>query len=81
VIVWGNQRVIRQGQGEGIGDAEMAEGHDVTEQSHLMISMAQSSGQSSWLQIQMSRVRFLALLDFLRSDGSRTECTQSREYN
>jgi hypothetical protein len=28
-----------------------------------------SSGQSSWLQIQRSRVRFRALPDFLRSTG------------
>jgi hypothetical protein len=41
VIVWGNQRLIRQGQGKGRGDAGMAGGHDVTEQSHLMIGMAQ----------------------------------------
>jgi hypothetical protein len=41
MIVWGNQRVIRQGQGEGRRDAGMARGHDVSEQSHLMISMAQ----------------------------------------
>jgi hypothetical protein len=31
-----------------------------------------SSGQSSCLQIQRSRVRFLALPDFLRSSGSGT---------
>jgi hypothetical protein len=31
-----------------------------------------SSGQSSWLQIQRSRVRFPALPDFLRSSGSGT---------
>jgi hypothetical protein len=31
-----------------------------------------SSGQSSWLQIQRSRVRFPALSDFLRSSGSGT---------
>jgi hypothetical protein len=35
-----NQRVICQGQGENRGDAGMAGGHDITEQSHLMISMA-----------------------------------------
>jgi hypothetical protein len=40
-----------------------------------------SSGQSSWLQIQRSRVRFPALLDFLRSSGSGTRFTQPREYN
>jgi hypothetical protein len=31
-----------------------------------------SSGQSSWLQIQRSRVRFLALPDFLTGSGSVT---------
>jgi hypothetical protein len=40
-----------------------------------------SSGQSSWLQIQRSRVRFPALQDFLRSSGSGTESTQPREDN
>jgi hypothetical protein len=40
-----------------------------------------SSGQSSWLQIQRSRVRFLALRDFLRSSGSGTASTQPREDN
>jgi hypothetical protein len=40
-----------------------------------------SCGQSSWLQIQMSRVRFLALPDFLRSNGFRTGSTQPREGN
>jgi hypothetical protein len=40
-----------------------------------------SSGQSSWLQIQRSLVRFPALPDFLRSSGSRTVFTQPREYN
>jgi hypothetical protein len=39
------------------------------------------SGQSSWLQIQRSRVWFLALLDFLRKRGSGTGSTQPREYN
>jgi hypothetical protein len=37
--------------------------------------------QSSWLQTQRSRVRFPALPDFLRSSGSRTGSTQSREDN
>jgi hypothetical protein len=37
-----------------------------------------SSGQSSWLQIQKSRVRFPALPDFLRS-GCGTGSTQLRE--
>jgi hypothetical protein len=34
-----------------------------------------STGQSSWLQIQRSRVRFPALPDFLRSSGSGTGST------
>ena len=40
-----------------------------------------SSGQSLWLQIQRSRVRFPALPDFLSSSGSRTGSTQPREVN
>jgi hypothetical protein len=40
-----------------------------------------SSGQSSWLQIQRSRVRFPAPPDFLRSSGSGTGSTQPREDN
>jgi hypothetical protein len=36
-----------------------------------------SSGQSSWLQIQRTRVRFTALPDFLNSSGS---CVQFRSY-
>jgi hypothetical protein len=40
-----------------------------------------SSGQSSWLQIQRSRVRFPALPDFLRSSGPGTRSTQPCEYN
>jgi hypothetical protein len=40
-----------------------------------------SSGQSSWLQIQRSRVRFLAPPDFLRSSGSGTGSTQLRQDN
>jgi hypothetical protein len=39
------------------------------------------SGQSSWIQTQRSRVRFTALLDFLRSSGTGTGSTQPREYN
>jgi hypothetical protein len=39
------------------------------------------SGQSSWLQIQRSRVWFPALPDFLRSSGSETGSTQHRENN
>jgi hypothetical protein len=40
-----------------------------------------SSAQSSWLQIQRSRVWFRALPDFLRSSGSGTGSTQPREDN
>jgi hypothetical protein len=40
-----------------------------------------SSGQSSWQQIQRTRVRFPALPEFLRSSGSGTGSTQPREYN
>jgi hypothetical protein len=40
-----------------------------------------SSGQSSWLQIQRSRVRFPALIDFLIGIGSGTGSTQPHEYN
>ena len=40
-----------------------------------------SSGQSLWLQIQRSRVRFPALPDFLSSSGSGTGSTQPREVN
>jgi hypothetical protein len=40
-----------------------------------------SSGRSSWLQIQRSWIRFLALPDFLRSNGSGTGSTQPREDN
>jgi hypothetical protein len=39
------------------------------------------NGQSSWLQIQRSRVRFPALPDFLRSSGSGRGSTQPREDN
>ena len=38
-----------------------------------------SSGQSFWLQIQRSRVRFPALPDFLSGSGSGTGYTQPRE--
>jgi hypothetical protein len=38
--------------------------------------MLWSSGQSSWLQIQRSRVLFPALQVFLRSSGSGTGSTQ-----
>jgi hypothetical protein len=40
-----------------------------------------STGQSSWLQIQRSWVRFPALPDFLRNSGSGTGSTQPREDN
>jgi hypothetical protein len=40
-----------------------------------------SSGQSSWLLSQRSRVRFPELRDFLRNNGSRTGSTQPREDN
>jgi hypothetical protein len=40
-----------------------------------------SSGQSSWLQIQRSRVRFPALPDVLRNIASGTGLTQPCEYN
>jgi hypothetical protein len=49
--------------------------------SHVSLEMRPSlwsSGRSSWLQIQRSQVRFLALLDFLRSSGSGMESTQTR---
>jgi hypothetical protein len=38
-------------------------------------------GQSFWLQIQRSRVRFSGLPHFLRSSGSKTGSTLPREYN
>jgi hypothetical protein len=40
-----------------------------------------ATGQSSWLQIQTSWVRFPSLPDFLRISGSGTGFTQPREYN
>jgi exonuclease III len=40
-----------------------------------------SSGQSSWLQIRRTHVRFPALRDFLRSSGSGMGSTQPREDN
>jgi hypothetical protein len=40
-----------------------------------------SSGQSSWLQIRRSPVRFPVLPDFLRSSVSGTGSTQPRKDN
>jgi hypothetical protein len=40
-----------------------------------------SSGQSSWLQIQRSRVRLPVLPDFLRSSRPGTGAIQPREDN
>jgi hypothetical protein len=40
-----------------------------------------SSGHSSWLQIQKSRILFPAIPDFLGSSGSGTGSTQPREWN
>jgi hypothetical protein len=39
----------------------------------------ETSGQTSWLQAQRSRVRFPALPDFLSSSGFGTGSTQPRE--
>ena len=47
----------------------------------LYLQPLRSSGQSFWLQIQRSRVRFPALPDFLSSSGSGTGSTQPREVN
>jgi hypothetical protein len=47
----------------------------------LVIPPLWSSGQSVWLQIQRSRVRFPAVPDFLRSSGSGTGSTQPCEDN
>jgi hypothetical protein len=47
----------------------------------IIIPPLWSSGQSFWLQIQRSRVRFPALPDFLSGSGSGTGCTQPREVN
>ena len=47
----------------------------------LRIMAQWSSGQSFWLQIQRSRVRFPALPDFLSNSGSGTGFTQPREVN
>ena len=46
-----------------------------------LLGAHRSSGQSFWLQIQRSRVRFPALPDFLSSSGSGTGSTQPREIN
>jgi hypothetical protein len=48
---------------------------------HIWLEMTASVvwGSEFWLQIQRSRVRFPAILDFLRSSGSGTGSTQPRE--
>jgi hypothetical protein len=46
-----------------------------------VVSIRPPLWSSSWLQIQKSRVRFLALPDFLRSSVSGTGSTQPREDN
>ena len=46
-----------------------------------VFSLIVFSGQSFWLQIQRSRVRFPALPDFLSTSGSGTGSTQPREVN
>ena len=51
------------------------------EEIHALGPPLWSSGQSFWLQIQRSRVRFPALPDFLSSSGSGTGSTQPREVN
>ena len=48
---------------------------------HLVGPPLWFSGQSFWLQIQRSWVRFPALPDFLSSSGSGTGSTQPREVN
>jgi hypothetical protein len=50
-------------------------------QLYLLRPSLWSSGQSSWLQIHRSRVRFPTLQNFLRSSGSVTGPTQPREDN
>jgi hypothetical protein len=40
-----------------------------------------ASGQTFWLQIQRSRIRFPALPDFLKSRGSETGSTLPHEDN
>jgi len=47
----------------------------------LVVLSLWSSGQSFWLQIQRSRVRYPALPDFLSSSESGTGSTQPREVN
>jgi hypothetical protein len=39
------------------------------------------NGQSYWLKIRMSRLRFLGLPDFLRSSGSRNPRLTAMEKN
>ena len=56
-------------------------GHTLRKEAGAIGPPLWSSGQSFWLQIQRSRVRFPALLDFLSSSGSGTGSTQHREVN
>jgi hypothetical protein len=44
----------------------------------FFLTLLWSSGQSSWLQIHRSQVRFLVLPDFLRSTGSVAGSTRPR---
>jgi hypothetical protein len=55
--------------------------HSVIKSERQWVPPLWSSGQSSWLHIQRSRVRFPTLQDFLRSSGSGTGSTQPCEYN
>ena len=52
-----------------------------TNETQLINLDMRSSGQSFWLQVERSRVRFPALPDFLSSSGSGTGSTQPREVN
>jgi hypothetical protein len=63
--------VTWQGQGQG----------KIFQLLHIKSTPLWSSGQSSWLQIQRSRVQFLALPDFLTSSGSGTRSTRPCGYN
>jgi hypothetical protein len=70
---------IRKVPGSNLGRAASYHGCDFSWS--YLVSPLWSSGQSSWLQIQRSRVWFPALPDYLRSSGSGTGSTQPREYN